>query len=81
MARSPARRWIWRLRYATPCAILGVPLTSALRFASTEPAEFLGLGTILGRLAPAFRADMVAFDPESIEVLDTWVAGQAADKK
>ena len=60
---------------------LGVPLTSALRFASTEPAEFLGLGTILGRLAPAFRADMVAFDPESIEVLDTWVAGQAADKK
>ena len=41
---------------------LGVPLTSALRFASTEPAEFLGLGTMLGRLAPAFRADMVAFD-------------------
>lgn len=60
---------------------LGVPLTSALRFASTEPAEFLGLGTILGRLAPAFRADMVAFDPETIEVLDTWVAGEAAEKK
>ena len=60
---------------------LGVPLTSALRYASTEPAEFLGLGTILGRLAPAFRADMVAFDPESIEIRDTWVAGQGADKK
>ena len=60
---------------------LGVPLTSALRYASTEPAEFLGLGTILGRLAPAFRADMVAFNPETIEVLDTWVAGQAAHKK
>ncbi len=60
---------------------LGAPLTSALRYASTEPAEFLGLGTILGRLVPAFRADMVAFNPETIEVLDTWVAGQAANSK
>ena len=60
---------------------LGVPLTSALRYASTEPAEFLGLGTILGRLAPAFRADMVAFRPHSMEVLNTWVAGKPATSK
>jgi N-acetylglucosamine-6-phosphate deacetylase len=60
---------------------LGVPLTSALRFASTEPAEFLGLGTMLGRIAEGFRADMVAFDPSRIEVLDTWVAGQSASQK
>ncbi|MDP1639385.1 MAG: N-acetylglucosamine-6-phosphate deacetylase [Hyphomicrobium sp.] len=60
---------------------LGVPLTSALRYASTEPAEFLGLGTILGRLAPAFRADIVAFMPHSMEVLNTWVAGQPATSK
>ena len=60
---------------------LGVPLTSALRYASTEPAEFLGLGTMLGRLAPAFRADMVAFKPHSMEVLNTWVAGQPANSK
>jgi N-acetylglucosamine-6-phosphate deacetylase len=56
---------------------LNVPLTSALQYASTEPAEFLGLGTVLGRIAPAFRADLVAFDPHSIEVIDTWVCGHA----
>ncbi len=60
---------------------LGVPLTSALRFASTDPAEFLGLGTMLGRIDQGFRADMVAFEPSSMDVLDTWVAGQAATHK
>ena len=49
--------------------------------ASTEPAEFLGLGTMLGRIDQGFRADMVAFDPSHIEVLETWVAGQAANHK
>lgn len=60
---------------------LHVPLPTALQFASTEPAEFLGLGTLLGRLAPAFRADMVAFEPVSIDVLETWVAGVPASGK
>ena len=58
--------------------VLDVPLAVALRFASTEPAEFLGLGHKLGRLASGYRADMVAFDPTHIEVLETWVAGQIA---
>jgi N-acetylglucosamine-6-phosphate deacetylase len=57
--------------------MLGVPLTDALRFASAEPAEFLGLGHNLGRLAPRFRADMVALDPAQVRVLETWVAGRA----
>jgi N-acetylglucosamine-6-phosphate deacetylase len=55
--------------------LLSVPLAHALQFASTNPAEFLGLGDTLGRLAPGYRADMVAFDGTTIEVLDTWVAG------
>jgi N-acetylglucosamine-6-phosphate deacetylase len=55
--------------------LLNVPLTDALRFASTHPAAFLGLGQTLGRLAPGFRADMVAFDGAAIDVIDTWVAG------
>jgi N-acetylglucosamine-6-phosphate deacetylase len=55
--------------------LLGLPLTDALRFASANPAEFLGLGQELGRLAPGFRADMVAFDADTLEILDTWVAG------
>jgi N-acetylglucosamine-6-phosphate deacetylase len=57
--------------------LLDVPLTEALRFASTEPAEFLGLGKELGRLRPGYRADMVAFDPDEIDIHDTWVAGGA----
>jgi N-acetylglucosamine-6-phosphate deacetylase len=57
-------------------ALLGVPLTQALRFASVEPAEFLGLGASLGRIAPGYRADLVAFDPRSMKVHGTWVSGR-----
>jgi N-acetylglucosamine-6-phosphate deacetylase len=55
--------------------LLGVSLPDALRFASTHPARFLGLGHKLGRLAPGYRADLVAFDPTDMKVLATWVAG------
>jgi len=57
--------------------LLGVPLGHALRFASTEPAQFLGLEAALGRLAPGYRADLVAFDPGSMRIHATWVAGEA----
>lgn len=56
-------------------ALLGIPLTDALRYASTEPASFLGLGDTLGRIAPGYRADLVAFDPSNLEVHATWSAG------
>jgi N-acetylglucosamine-6-phosphate deacetylase len=56
--------------------LLGIPLPEALRFASTHPATFLGLGQTLGRLAPGYRADLVAFDATNMTVLATWVAGQ-----
>jgi N-acetylglucosamine-6-phosphate deacetylase len=55
--------------------LLGVPLTEALRFASVHPADMLGLGDRLGKIAPGFRADMVAFAEPTIGVLQTWVAG------
>jgi N-acetylglucosamine-6-phosphate deacetylase len=55
--------------------LLGVPLTAALRFASTHPADMLGLGGRLGKLRSGFRADMVAFDASTVDILDTWVAG------
>ena len=57
--------------------MLDIPLTDALRFASRNPAEFLGLGETLGKLAPGYRADMVAFEGTTIDVIDTWVAGKA----
>jgi N-acetylglucosamine-6-phosphate deacetylase len=56
--------------------LLGVALPDALRFASAHPATFLGLGQTLGKLAPGYRADLVAFDPTDMTVLTTWVAGQ-----
>jgi N-acetylglucosamine-6-phosphate deacetylase len=56
--------------------LLGVPLTQALRFASAEPASFLGLADVLGSIAPGYRADLVAFDPGTMQVHTTWVAGE-----
>jgi N-acetylglucosamine-6-phosphate deacetylase len=58
--------------------LLDVPFATALRFVSVNPAQFLGLGHWLGRIAPGYRADMVALDPVGIEVLDSWVAGMRA---
>jgi N-acetylglucosamine-6-phosphate deacetylase len=55
--------------------LLQVPLTDALGFASRNPAEFIGLGHRLGRLAPGYRGDMVAIDPAAVAVRETWVAG------
>jgi N-acetylglucosamine-6-phosphate deacetylase len=55
--------------------LLGVPLTSALRYASLEPAAFLGIADRLGRLAPGYLADMVAFEPGNIDIVGTSLAG------
>jgi N-acetylglucosamine-6-phosphate deacetylase len=55
--------------------LLQVPIEDALRFASRNPAEFIGLGDRLGKLCPGHRADMVAIDPETVTVWATWVAG------
>jgi N-acetylglucosamine-6-phosphate deacetylase len=60
--------------------LLSVPLTTALRFASTHPAEFLGLGDRLGKLATGYRADMVALDGAAIAVLDTGGAGAGGER-
>jgi N-acetylglucosamine-6-phosphate deacetylase len=59
--------------------LLGAPLEQALRLASAEPADFLGLGHSLGRLAEGYRADLVAFDPGDLTVFSTWVAGRRFD--
>jgi N-acetylglucosamine-6-phosphate deacetylase len=53
--------------------LLGLPLERALGLASANPASALGLRT--GRLAAGYRADMIALDPDKIEVVRTWIAG------
>ena len=55
--------------------LLDLPLSAALRLASTAPAAFLGVADRLGHLAPGYRADLVALDPVEIRVSTTWVAG------
>lgn len=54
---------------------LGVDLAEAARMASTYPAQCIGLGKRLGRIAPGYQADLVLVDAD-VHVLGTWVAGQ-----
>lgn len=54
---------------------LGVPVERAVEMASAVPAEVLGLAD-RGRLVPGARADVVALDPERLEVRAVWLAGE-----
>jgi N-acetylglucosamine-6-phosphate deacetylase len=53
---------------------LGLPLEAALHMASRAPAEFLGLGGELGRIAPGYRASLVLLDAD-LRVRATWIDG------
>jgi N-acetylglucosamine-6-phosphate deacetylase len=55
-------------------AFLQIPLVDALIMASRTPAAFLGLERELGRIAPGYRADLVAFNPD-FDVIGTWIGG------
>lgn len=58
-------------------ATLGVDLAQAARMAAEYPAEFLGLGHELGRIAPGYRANLVLID-EQIRVRHSWIDGSPA---
>jgi N-acetylglucosamine-6-phosphate deacetylase len=53
---------------------VGLPLEAALQMASRAPAEFLGLGNMLGRIAPGYRANLVQLDAD-LQVVETWIDG------
>jgi N-acetylglucosamine-6-phosphate deacetylase len=55
-------------------SMLGLGLTDAIRMASQYPAEFLGLGNELGRIAPGYRANLALLDG-NLRVLRTWIEG------
>jgi len=55
--------------------LLGVDLTEAVRMASQYPAEFLGLGAELGRIAPGYRANLVLAD-DGLDIKQTWIDGR-----
>jgi N-acetylglucosamine-6-phosphate deacetylase len=54
--------------------LLGLPLERAARMASTYPAQFMGLDTELGRIAPGYRANLVLVD-DGLAVRGTWIDG------
>src|SRR5271170_7205420 len=58
-------------------SLLGLDIAEAARMASQYPAEFLGLGHELGRIAPGYRANLVLLD-DALHVHDTWIEGQAS---
>ena len=57
--------------------LLGLTLEQAARMASTYPAAFLGLDDEVGRIAPGYRANLVAAD-ERLQVLETWIDGRSS---
>jgi len=56
-------------------SLLGLDIAEAARMASQYPAEFLGLGHELGRIAPGYRASLVLIDDE-FNVQSTWIEGR-----
>ncbi len=58
-------------------SMLGVPLPEAVRMASEFPAQFLGLASESGRIAPGCRANLVAAD-EGLRVIETWIDGRSS---
>ncbi len=57
-------------------SMLELPLSTAVRMASQWPAEFLGVGHELGRIAAGYRANLVLAD-EQLNVRETWIDGQS----
>ncbi len=58
--------------------MLEVDVETALRMASRHPADFLGLGDRLGRIAPGAAACLVALD-DGLAVERSWIDGAEAD--
>lgn len=54
-----------------------VGLVEAINMATRNPAAFLGLDQELGRIAPGYRACLVAVD-DKLNVLESWIDGAPA---
>jgi N-acetylglucosamine-6-phosphate deacetylase len=55
---------------------LSVSLHQAVTMAATTPSTFLGLGGIIGTIAPGFRADLVLVDEAVTAVRGVWINGR-----
>jgi N-acetylglucosamine-6-phosphate deacetylase len=55
-------------------AMLDLELPEVIRMASQYPADYLGLGHELGRIAPGYRANLALFD-STLHIRRTWIDG------
>jgi N-acetylglucosamine-6-phosphate deacetylase len=55
-------------------AMLGVTPAAAIAMASANPAAFIGLGHALGRIAPGYRASLLAID-DDWRIAGRWIDG------
>ena len=56
--------------------MLGLDITEAVRMASEYPAQFLGVGDELGRIAAGYRANLALMD-DTLTVRRTWIDGRS----
>ena len=56
--------------------LVGLPLAQAVRMASAYPADFLRVGSDMGRIAAGQRANLVVAD-DGLRVRQTWIDGSA----
>lgn len=56
-------------------AMLRLPLGEVARMASRYPAEFLGMGDTIGRIAPGYRANLVLMDG-TLQAIECWIGGR-----
>ena len=54
--------------------LLGIPVEQAARMASTYPAQFLGLGADMGRIAAGYRANLTVLD-DALAARAAWIDG------
>jgi N-acetylglucosamine-6-phosphate deacetylase len=59
-------------------SLLDLSVAEAARMASEYPAQFLGLGDELGRIAPGLRANLVLLD-DDLKVQRTWIDGRSSE--
>ena len=55
--------------------LMDLDLPSAVALATANPAEFLGLGAVRGRIEPGFVADLALLD-DDLMVVETWIGGR-----
>lgn len=57
--------------------LLHLSLSEAVQMASRYPAEFLGLGHVVGRIRAGYRANLVLAD-DDLNVVETWIDGRSS---